>query len=110
MAGNSKDEILFQEPGITIAYSPVAHTLAPYPPSPRDDSINFGFVDLRDRPDLVAEIPEVREAPGLHAILVALNQSGTRLTSLGCGCGLPLKRESASPPTSIKSYTTVAFL
>jgi hypothetical protein len=104
------DTILFQEPGVTIAYDDQAHTLAPYGRSVRPNGdVNHGFTDLRDRPELVSVIPEARDEPGLQNILLALNRKGSHMMSLGCERGLPLTRESATPPISIKSYTTVVF-
>ena len=68
--------ILFQEPGVTIVFDPVAHTLAPYWHSERPDGTNYGFVDLRDRPELVDSIPEVRADPALRSLIAALNRTG----------------------------------
>jgi hypothetical protein len=101
--------ILFQSPGITIAFDPVAHTLAPYFGSNRPDGTNHGFFDLRDRPDLVDSIPEVQENPFLRNVLVALNRKGSRFMSIGCERG-PIRQTGQSDwPFAVCAYTTVAF-
>ncbi len=74
------DTILFQEPGVTIAYDDQAHTVAPYGHSVRPNGdVNHGFIDQRDRPELVHLIPEANASPGLQKILVALNRKGLTL-------------------------------
>ncbi len=104
------DTILFQEPGVTIAYDDQAHTLAPYGRSVRPDGdVNHGFIDLRDRPELVHSIPEANASPGLQKILVALNRKGSRFMSLGCERGVFFENNAANWPVSIGSYTTVVF-
>lgn len=100
--------ILFQEPGVTIAFDPVAHTLAPYGYSARPDSINHGFMDLRDRPELVDSVPEVQANPALRSLIVALNRKGSRFMSIGCERSLPTI-STGDWPVSIASYTTMAF-
>jgi hypothetical protein len=94
MADRKKPTILFQSPGITIAFDPVAHTLAPYWRGLRPDGINHGFVDLRDRPELVDSIPEVQENPFLRNLLVVLNRKDSRFISLRLSRSIhqPIKR------------------
>jgi len=104
-----KPMILFQEPGVTIAFDPVAHTMAPYWSQERTNSTNHGFADLRDRPELADSIPEVQANPALRNLIVALNRKGSRFMSIGCDRGPPFKKESDDFPVSIASYTTVAF-
>lgn len=63
-------EILSQGPGYTIAKTKKATTMVPYHAVGRGDgSRNYGWVDLRDRPEFVDAIPEVANRPGLAAIL-----------------------------------------
>ncbi len=86
------DTILFQEPGVAIAYDDQAHTLAPYGRSVRPNGdVNHGFIDLRDRPELVHSIPEANASPGLQKILVALNRKGSRFMSLGANVAFSSK-------------------
>jgi hypothetical protein len=89
--------ILFQIPGITIASDPVAHTMAPYFGMVRPDGsgINYGFVDLRGRPELVDEISEVQEYPCLRSLLVVLSQNGSPFMSIGCDRG-PVRQSGRS--------------
>ncbi len=101
--------ILYQSPGITIAFDPVAHTLAPYWRSDRPDGTNHGFVDLRDRPDLVDSIPEVQKNPLLRNLLVTLNRKGARFFSIGCERS-PIRQTGRTDwPFRVAAYTTVAF-
>jgi hypothetical protein len=104
------DTILFQEPGVTIAFDDQAHTLAPYGRSVRPNGdINHGFADLRDRPEMVHFIPEAQPSPGLQGVLVALNRKESRFMSLGCLRGLPCKTNSPAWPLSLKSSATMVF-
>ncbi|MGY2988708.1 hypothetical protein [Bradyrhizobium sp. USDA 4508] len=102
--------ILHEEPGITIAYDEKPEALAPYFPSEirADGTKNHGFLDLRDDPGLVQQIPEVVSSPGFQDVLIAINRSGSRLMSLGCERGY---FDSTVPelPRYIGSYTTIVF-
>jgi hypothetical protein len=53
--------------------------------------VNHGFIDLRDRPELVHLIPEANASPGLQKILVALNRKGSRFMSLGANVAFSSK-------------------
>lgn len=48
---------------------------------------NFGFVDLRGRPDLVARVPEAAESNSLRALLVSLSAPDAAVFTLGCDLG-----------------------
>ncbi len=81
--------ILHQGPGYTIAQEDVVHTAVPYGPVGHEDGdLNHGFVDLRDRPDWAASVPEAQRHPGFVALLVAVNEPGSCLMSIGCECSL----------------------
>jgi hypothetical protein len=80
--------ILDQGPGYTIAIVEEAHGIVPYGSVVREDGTNHGWVDLRDRPDLVDLIPEVRDLPGMQAILRTANDNQSPLMSIGCEKGL----------------------
>ncbi len=58
----------------------------PYPPLWKGIRTNAGFVDLRGKPDLVAEIHEARNSPGLTALLrmIAVRSDWH---SVGCDLG-----------------------
>lgn len=103
------DEILFQEPGVTIAYDDHTGALAPYGPSVRPNGdLNHGFFDLRDRPELIEQIPEVAASPGFQKLLVAINRHGSSLMSLGCERGF-FDGSQAALPRYVGSYTTIVF-
>lgn len=99
--------ILFQEPGVTIAFDPKRGGMAPYPPAARPDgSVNRGFIDLRENPELARSIPEAQGSPAFQDLLVALN--GSRFMSYGCERGL-FQSNDLSLPVYIGSYVSVAF-
>jgi hypothetical protein len=82
------DTIIMQGPGYTIAQTDTAATTLPYGPANRPDGRrNHGYVDLRDRPELVSEIPEVQGSQGMQAILRAPNSPESPLMSIGCERG-----------------------
>jgi hypothetical protein len=54
----------------------------PYPPLFDKVRCNHGFIDLRGRPDLAAEIPEGSQSPALKALLVALSKPDSDLTPI----------------------------
>jgi hypothetical protein len=62
-------------------------TTVPYPPLFDDIRRNHGFVDLRGRPDLAAEIPEGSQSPALKELLVDLSEPHSALFTLGCDLG-----------------------
>jgi len=76
------NEIIRQGPGFTIYRTSDWGPPVPYPPVMHKDSINHGFVDLRDHPERAAQIPETRKSKGLEMILRVLAPSP--LMSIGC--------------------------
>lgn len=104
--------ILAQGPGYTVAQDDEAHSSIPYGAVDRENGDrNHGFVDLVDRPELVAEIPEARRSSGLRTLLETVNGPGSPFMTLGCECGLFLREaESAEEPDRyIGSYVAIAF-
>lgn len=88
----------------------------PYPPAHRPeapDRPNNGFIDLRDRPDLVDSIMEVSDLPGLRAVLKVLNSKNSPLMSLGCERQLNLLDQQdaglGQPTCYLNSYTEIAY-
>jgi hypothetical protein len=87
---------------------------APVPYGPEDHpdgDRNHGFIDLRDRPDLVAQIPEAQKSEGLAEFLRAINEPGSPLMSIGCECGL-FKVESpqeGGPTEYVGGYIDLTF-
>ena len=106
------DEILKQGRGYMISQSDIAATAVPYGPADREDGDrNYGFVDLRDQPDLVDEIPEAKKSDGLAELLRAINAPGSALMSIGCECGA-FSQEAAQeggPTRYIGSYVAITF-
>lgn len=62
-------------------------TTVPYGPLFDDIRKNYGFIDLRGRPDLAQTIPEGMQSAALWALLVDLSQPTSSLFSLGCDLG-----------------------
>lgn len=104
--------IVMEGPGYTIARIDDAGTAVPYVAVDRTDGErNHGFIDLRDRPELAATIPEARDSNGMQAILRALNAPGFRFMSLGCARGLfPREDAKAGEQSHLYSgYIQVAY-
>ena len=59
----------------------------PYGPLFDDIRSNHGFVDLRGRPDLAADIAEGSTSAALKGLLVQFAQAGSTLFTLGCDLG-----------------------
>lgn len=59
----------------------------PYPPLFDDVRKNYGFVDVRGRPDLASRIIEGTDSSAMKALLIALAQPRSKLFTLGCDIG-----------------------
>lgn len=59
---------------------------------------DFGFVDLRDKPEAIARIPEAAGHPGFAVFLQAVNAPGSALMSLACSVELTPVRAGAAAP------------
>lgn len=104
--------ILAQGPGYTVAQDDEAHSSIPYGAVDRENGDrNHGYVDLVDRPELAAEIPEAKRSVGLRTLLETVNRPGSPFMTLGCECGV-FHREAESaeaPDRYIGSYVAIAF-
>jgi hypothetical protein len=108
------DEILESGDWWRVGISGKAGPPVPYPPADRPDGArNHGFVDLRANPALVLQIPEVRDSPGMQAVLTAINAPLSPLRSFGCehtqpsALGAPV---ADGPSQSMGSYIDLAFV
>lgn len=68
---------LLDKEGITV----------PYPPLFDEIRNNYGFLDLRGRPDLVSSVPEVLQSQALRSLLIQLSEPASPIFSLGCDLG-----------------------
>ncbi|QOZ45523.1 hypothetical protein XH89_20065 [Bradyrhizobium sp. CCBAU 53340] len=103
--------LIHREPGIIIAYDDETgpRGLAPYFPNHRPDgSINHGFVDLADKPELVKTIPEVADSPAYQELLIAINRPGSTIMSIGCERG-SFESSYSHLPRQVSSYTDVVL-
>jgi hypothetical protein len=71
---------------VDFSYDDVANTV-PYPLLFDSIRRNHGFVDVRGRPDLAAQIVEAGSSPALRELLVRLAAKDAPLTSLRCDLG-----------------------
>lgn len=108
----SEPTILYQGPGFTIAETKEASTLVPYGPARREDgNQNHGFMDLRGRPDLVDNIPEVQKSTGLATLLKTIADPSSKLMSSGCECHAFENTDNPDKPRwTAGCYTNVMFL
>ena len=71
------DEIIKQGPGYVLYRTTEWGPAVPYKRIVHEDSVNHSFVDLRDQPGLIDQIPESSRSAGLRAILRALNAANS---------------------------------
>jgi hypothetical protein len=106
------DTILVEGPGFTIAQSDLAETLVPYGPADREDgNRNYGWIDLRDRPNLVSSIPEAQKSAGLSALLSAIADPSSAVMSGACDChAFDHTRDTAGEPGwLVGGYVEIMF-
>jgi len=104
------DEVIRQSTGFTIYRTTDWGPPVPYPAAAREDSVNHGFLDLRDRPDLVEQVPEAAKSEGLRMIVRALNAVGSPFMSIGCEHRLnPLNDSTNGFTCYFHSYTDLTY-
>jgi hypothetical protein len=83
----------------------------PYPSIERVESTNYGYMDLKADPQLIDEIPELRDAPELRSLVAALNAPGSPFRSLGCEKVLSNHEDPENPHLHARfvSYVDIAF-
>lgn len=103
-------EIILQGDGFSIVKLKEPGTMVPYPARPilRDGRLNYGWLDLRGRPDLVDQVPEAREIAALAKLLRVLATSPSIMSS-ACEHGV-FYREGLDPPWQGGSFVVVEFL
>src|SRR3546814_6204301 len=79
------DRIICQGPGYTIAESDKASGMVPYHAVVRaNGEQNHGFIDIRDRPELVSLIPELQKSDGFAELVRSVNEHGSPfMTQIG---------------------------
>ncbi|MEI8715865.1 hypothetical protein [Mesorhizobium sp. ISC11] len=103
-------EIVLQGNGFSIVKLKQPGTMVPYPARsiPVEGRLNYGWLDLRGRPDLVDQVPEAREIPALAKLLRVLATSPTLMSS-ACEHGV-FYREGLDPPWQGGSFVVIEFL
>lgn len=74
----------------------------PYPQDFREDSIGYGFRNLKGRPELVSGVPEVKTMQGMQKALRALCKEASPFFSIGC--------EKAVRPFGANSYIASGYI
>lgn len=105
------EKVLYSGPGYEIVQLVVASSAVPYRAEPRGDgSQNHGFLDLRDRPDLVVEVPEAARSASLIRLLQVVNAPNSPFMSVGCECGFFANSQPDHKAAGyVGSYVGVAF-
>ena len=103
------DQIIAKGTGWTIAISDVAETLVPYLPGPlrANGTQNLGWLDLRGRPELVDEVPELGRSDGFSELVRAIAHPASKIMSGGCECGEFSRTE--DPPIYVGGYVSTMF-
>jgi hypothetical protein len=92
----------------TISIGDKPTTRVPHSPEKREDgSENYGFFDLRNRPELVDEIREAKKCKGLATILRAANSPRSMLMTIGCEC--ELFENSNVGPFYVGSFVNITY-
>jgi hypothetical protein len=73
--------------------------------------MNYGWIDLRDHPERVADIPEAARSEGLSRLLRVIADPVSQVISIGCDCHAFERStpENDSPRWSVGGYIAVAF-
>lgn len=83
----------------------------PYRAIDHDDSINYGYMDLKANPHLITDVPEAKNWPEMIALLEAINSPASVCHSLGCEKSFSSYSNTEEPhlKTQLVSYIDVAF-
>jgi hypothetical protein len=85
-----KMDIETDEEGMTV----------PYPPLFDDVRKNYGFLDVRGRPDLASQIAEGSASSAMRNLLIELVQPHSKVFSVGCDLGVKRLSEERRPHTA----------
>ena len=83
----------------------------PYWPIDHGDSVNYGYMDLKANPHLIADVPEAKNWPEMIALLEAINSPASACHSLGCEKSFSSWSRTEEPHLNTKrvSYIDMAF-
>lgn len=90
---------------LTVSLQPLG---VPYWRDPADTA-SAGFIDLKQEPHRLGEIPEVKGWPSLYRLLAELNAAESQLMSLGCGVFIYPPQAGANAQWSAYSYVGYSF-
>jgi hypothetical protein len=82
----------------------------PYPPVRHEGGHqNYGYVRLKDAPELISRIPEAVDFPELARFLATVNSSGSPIESVGCEKAFFPGDIEGGPQVKLGSYIDVMF-
>ncbi len=90
---------------LTVSSQPLG---VPYWRDP-DEATSAGYIDLKREPHRLHEVPELKEWPSLHRLLLQLNAAESQLMSLGCGVFIYPPKAGSQPQWSAYSYVGYCF-
>lgn len=81
----------------------------PYALHPHEGEERHEFVNLRENPEQIEELPEPKRWPELRSFLLAINRPDSSLFTLGCECADSEGAYPAGMTHKVTSYVHVAF-
>ena len=82
----------------------------PYPPVRHDDGTqNYGYIRVKNAPELLSTIPEVLDFPELATFLATINSTESPIESVGCEKSFFRSETKGAPPVYLGSYVDVLF-
>ncbi|MGO8917681.1 MAG: hypothetical protein ACLQJR_17395 [Stellaceae bacterium] len=79
----------------------------PYPPLFDDIRQNHGFVDVRGRPDLAAQIAEGSQSSAMKSLLIRLAQPRSKLFTVGCDLAIKFQEDDREYPHTAGGYIQI---
>jgi len=79
---------------------------------PADDPSSHGYVNLREQPDFIGQLPELRNSPQLRALVETLNSADSLFETYGCEKWSEQWSNEKFPGFNIRfgSYVDLAFV
>jgi hypothetical protein len=74
-----------------------------------EDAGGASYIDLKREPQRIGEIPEAKQWPSLHRLLMQLNAPESRLMSTGCGAFIYPPQTNGQPQWSAYAYIGYCF-
>jgi hypothetical protein len=106
-----QDTILEQIRGVyTIAITTELGPAVPYEPvNHGDGTLNHGFVDLTVHPEMLSEVPELKDRPGFATLVKIINDPQSPLMTLGCEAALFKTQDAGEATHYVGGYIDIAY-